>query len=170
MITENSTETSGFETLSKTAAIDAILERLIADFPKCFTLENPRPLKIGIRGELRARYPDISYRNMSAALFHYAKRKAYLRALAEGRERIDLDGNDAGTPTTEERAAALDKLKKKGSPQKKGKAKPSATAKIEPKASPAPESPPPAATMPARPILRLKPKAKTNNKAGENAQ
>lgn len=93
------------------------LERLVSLWPDAFNLENPRPLAIGIDKALVA---DIDRRQLSGAgslrfsLGLYVHRSAYIKALAAGGQRYDLNGKPHGEVTTEqqERAKAQRKQKK----------------------------------------------------------
>ncbi|MBB1076167.1 ProQ/FinO family protein [Rhodoferax sp. 4810] len=96
---------------------------VLKQFPACFDLSNPRPLKVGIRkdvmqllrpvAEAEAEQHGLSgkeaqmqmERLVKLALSHYCTRPHYLRALVAGAERIDLTGQVVALVTAE--AAAL---------------------------------------------------------------
>jgi hypothetical protein len=81
------------------------LEWLYLTFPRCFFSEEEqrRPLKIGIRNELRAKLPQgISHARLKQALYAYTACEAYNKQLISGTERIGLDGDVAGIVTKDE--------------------------------------------------------------------
>jgi ProP effector len=95
---------------TKAQRLRASLAKLAELFPTCFTAEASgphRPLKIGI-------YTDLRVRGLKAAeagvLGVYTKRWAYLKALAAGGPRYDLDGNPCGEVTAEQMADAQAKI------------------------------------------------------------
>lgn len=84
-------------------------------WPVVFSFRKPRPLKVGITAELMA---DVETRGLpftlemlKSSLAIYTNRIDYLRALADGCQRIGLDGNPAGEPTEEQRARARKQLR-----------------------------------------------------------
>lgn len=68
-----------------------------------------RPLKIGIRADIRAAAPDLPAKHVVMTLRDYCGGSQYLRALKVGAARIDLQGQPAGVVTDAEatRAAAI---------------------------------------------------------------
>lgn len=77
-------------------------------WPVVFSFRKPQPLKVGITAELMA---DVETRGLpftlemlKSSLALYTNRIDYVRALADGCQRIGLDGNPAGEPTEEQRA------------------------------------------------------------------
>jgi sRNA-binding protein len=75
-------------------------------FPQTFARLNARsrrPLKIGIHRDLAPAMHDLSKTEIARALRYYVSHINYQQACIEGAERVDLDGNSAGTVT---RAAA----------------------------------------------------------------
>ncbi|MEQ9769916.1 ProQ/FINO family protein [Pectobacterium jejuense] len=92
------------------------LERLVLLWPDAFNLENPRPLAIGIDKALAA---DIECRQLSGvgslrfSLGLYVHRSAYIKALAAGGQRYDLNGNPQGEVTTEQQERARAQRKQK---------------------------------------------------------
>lgn len=80
-----------------------------------FSFRKPKPLKVGIAADLMA---DVETRGLpftlemlKSSLAIYTNRIDYLRALADGCQRIGLDGNPAGEPTEEQRARARKQLR-----------------------------------------------------------
>ncbi|MFE8048138.1 ProQ/FINO family protein [Brenneria goodwinii] len=92
------------------------LERLASLWPDAFNLEKPRPLAIGIDKALAA---DIERRQLSGvgslrfSLGLYIHRSAYIKALAAGGQRYDLNGNPQGEVTAEQQARARSQRKQK---------------------------------------------------------
>jgi ProP effector len=88
----------------------AALAKLAELHPACFAAEASgpyRPLKIGI-------YADLRKRGLKAAevgvLGVYTRRLAYLKAVAAGGPRYDLDGNPCGEVTADQMADAQAKI------------------------------------------------------------
>lgn len=71
---------------------------LAARFPRCFAPKGApkHPIKLGIHNDLRAAAPDISRRLIRIALEDYTTGISYLRAMAAGAARLDLEGWPAG--------------------------------------------------------------------------
>ena len=88
----------------------AIITRLAEMFPQAFSVYEGRrrPLAIGIRDQIAERVGDaITPDELSAALRAYTRNPGgYLRAMARGGARIDLEGNPAGMIIAEQAAAA----------------------------------------------------------------
>jgi hypothetical protein len=89
-------------------------------YPACFDWENPRPLKIGIHLDLRARHPDVPHLALRKALAVYCNRARYRKSLKAGLLRWDLEGQPAGLVTLEQGAIARQQLKA-GKPAATGK-------------------------------------------------
>ncbi|MBN7767344.1 ProQ/FINO family protein [Pectobacterium brasiliense] len=92
------------------------LERLVSLWPNAFNLENPRPRAIGIDKALAA---DIERRQLSGAgslrfsLGLYIHRSAYIKALAAGGQRYDLNGKPQGEVSAEQQERARAQRKQK---------------------------------------------------------
>jgi hypothetical protein len=71
---------------------DALKERLKSAFPAVFG-SLPRPLKVGIHKDIWQRLPDVDHTLLDAFLSKYTRQTDYLRALASGGQRFDLDGH-----------------------------------------------------------------------------
>ncbi|MEI7248365.1 ProQ/FINO family protein [Pectobacterium carotovorum] len=123
--TVNKVTTPGHVTASPTQATEKAgnkqhrknrkkLERLVLLWPDVFSLENPRPLAIGIDKALAA---DIERRQLSGvgslrfSLGLYIHRSAYIKALVAGGQRYDLNGKPLGEVTTEQQERAKQTLK-----------------------------------------------------------
>lgn len=92
-------------------------------WPVVFSFRKPKPLKVGIAADLMA---DVETRGLpftlemlKSSLAIYTNRIDYLRALADGCQRIGLDGNPAGEPTEEQRARAWKQLRRLWARQRK---------------------------------------------------
>lgn len=71
------------------------------------------PLSIGIHSVIRERLPEITRGHLVAALKRHTNSTRYLKALSQGGERFDLDGNPAGAVTPEQRDQATATLKER---------------------------------------------------------
>ena len=87
----------GSEESSKLKDVKQIIAYLAEQFPKCFTAEGEaKPLKIGIFRELAERVESqgvVSRTQLRQALRRYTSSWRYLKSIAKGGVRIDLDGN-----------------------------------------------------------------------------
>ena len=72
-----------------------------------------QPLAIGIHKAIKARLPDIGEGALRVALKSHTASTKYLKAVANGRQRFDLDGQQAGEITDEQREQALTTLKER---------------------------------------------------------
>jgi sRNA-binding protein len=87
--------------------------------------------------------PELETGLLGAALGLYTRKVSYLAAAVEGAPRVDLDGQAAGSVTSDQHAYAqrrLVHLREKANPQPKVQAKPKAPTR--PKAEPRPAAPP----------------------------
>lgn len=78
-------------------ARDILIER----FPLCFAARGlpKRPLKIGIRFDIKTAAPEIKTRTIHIGLFDYCQGPRYLESFVTGVQRIGIDGADAGAVT-----------------------------------------------------------------------
>jgi ProP effector len=81
--------------------------QIIARFPKTFCEPN-RPLKIGIREDMVA--AGFEPRVASRFLYKWTHAPRYLRTLIVGAERIDLNGEPAGTVAEDEATFARERV------------------------------------------------------------
>ncbi len=81
-------------------------------WPAAFT--TPVPLAIGADKLIRAEMPELTAMHFREVLGAWMYSVAYLRAVAAGVERINLDGTPAGVPDEEQRARAVEELKARG--------------------------------------------------------
>jgi len=99
------------------AAIDLLLH-LRARFPNVISRPNQqygrRPLKISIRDDLAALFPEIEPQTIGQALKIYTLHSGYLRALVEGAPRVDLNGAEVGSVTAEVAGHARELLERSG--------------------------------------------------------
>jgi ProP effector len=111
---------------------EATLDFLIERFPKCFNLDNPRPLKVGIAFDIMAGAPpEISWLAITLALDGFTKARSYLERVVVGEQRIDLAGQSAGTVTADEAAYAAKRLARVARAEQKA-AKASAPPSVQP--------------------------------------
>ncbi len=81
-------------------------------WPAAFT--TPVPLAIGMDKVIRAEMPEMTTSRLKEVLGPWTHSTVYLRAVAAGVERINLDGTPAGVPDEEQREAAVEELRKRG--------------------------------------------------------
>lgn len=87
-----------------------VLETLINTFP---VFRDGQPLAIGIHKAIKVRLPDINEGSLRIALKGYTASTKYLKAIANGKQRFDLDGNPGGEITTEQRQQAMETIKER---------------------------------------------------------
>jgi ProP effector len=87
-----------------------VLETLISTFP---AFKDGQPLAIGIHKAIKARLPDIGEGSLRMVLKNYTASTKYLKAIANGKQRFDLEGNPAGDVTAEQRQQALETIKER---------------------------------------------------------
>ncbi|HID4045781.1 TPA: ProQ/FINO family protein [Pluralibacter gergoviae] len=90
--------------------------RLIDYWPQLFSLDAPRPLKVGILDDLitaiAAGGITFGTGSLKAALAAYTRRTQYQEALAAGGRRFDLAGQSCGEVTAEQQQAAAELVEK----------------------------------------------------------
>jgi sRNA-binding protein len=97
----------------KAARAFAVIEMLARHWPQCFVIyeQRRRPLKIGIHTDIIAALDGVvSKSELRLGLSFYTFNAAYLDALREGAERVDLAGDASGVVTAEEAQRALQAL------------------------------------------------------------
>jgi ProP effector len=87
-----------------------VLETLISSFP---VFRDGQPLAIGIHKAIKLRLPDLGEGSLRVTLKGYTASTKYLKVIANGKQRFDLDGNPAGEVTAEQRQQALDTIKER---------------------------------------------------------
>ena len=89
--------------------------KLAEHWPKGFTLAGVRPLSIGIQEALindaKARELPITDSQIRYCLSAYTKRPTYMKALAAGGPRYDLNGQPCGEVSTEHQEEARQRSK-----------------------------------------------------------
>jgi len=90
------------------------IKKLVAHWPALFSLDVARPLSVGIQAALiadaKARGLPITESQITYCLSTYAKRPAYLKALAAGGPRYDLNGQPCGEVLPEHQQEAERRL------------------------------------------------------------
>jgi len=89
---------------------NSVLAALTASFA---VFRDGLPLAIGIHKAIRERLPDIGGTQLRMALKRHTASTKYLKAVANGQKRFDLDGNPAGEITADQREQALATLKER---------------------------------------------------------
>lgn len=87
-------------------------EEFARRFPKLFTPKGAKdrtkkPLKIGIHEDLFKEFPEVAPKTIRLALFDYIQGPKYLKACYDGAKRYDLEGNEVGEVTRENRMYLL---------------------------------------------------------------
>jgi ProP effector len=94
---ETETSTTDTAAVEKLTDVKQIIAFLAEKFPQCFTVEGEaKPLKIGIFKDLADRVDEdgiVSRTQLRQALRRYTSSWRYLKCVAKGGVRIDLDGN-----------------------------------------------------------------------------
>ncbi|MEQ1686639.1 MAG: ProQ/FinO family protein [Burkholderiaceae bacterium] len=105
--------TEGAEVLAQLTPA-ACAARLSELFPALFTPGTPQPLKLRIQADIQLRAPGIfTKKSLSVFLHRHTTNTAYLRAVANAPQRIDLDGQPAGEIADEHRQAAVAELERR---------------------------------------------------------
>ena len=92
----------------------ACAARLAELFPALFATSAPQPLKLRIQADIQQRAPGIfTKKSLSIFLHRHTTNTAYLRAVANAPQRIDLDGQPAGDIADEHRQAAVAELERR---------------------------------------------------------
>lgn len=92
----------------------ACAARLAELFPALFATNPPLPLKLRIQADIQQRAPGIfTKKSLSVFLHRHTTNTAYLRAVANAPQRIDLDGQSAGEIADEHRQAAVAELERR---------------------------------------------------------
>ena len=92
----------------------ACAARLAELFPALFATSPPQPLKLRIQADIQLRAPGIfTKKSLSIFLHRHTTNTAYLRAVANAPQRIDLDGQPAGDIAEEHRQAAVAELERR---------------------------------------------------------
>lgn len=82
-------------------------------YPAAFTLNEPKPLKIGIHKDLQ-QAEDLTEKLVKRVLANYVKLPRYLNSIKADADRVDLNGQVCGQVTAEEETFAQEQLKRLG--------------------------------------------------------
>ncbi|MFQ3787866.1 ProQ/FINO family protein [Halomonas sp. A29] len=104
-------ERQGHLAIEQAPSADALLTQWYQRYPNTFFKGHTRPLKVGIHQDLAAREPWPE-KLVRRALAGYVNLPRYLKAVREGAERIDLDGQPAGSVDTQAAEHAKRKLER----------------------------------------------------------
>ena len=92
----------------------ACAARLAELFPALFATAAPQPLKLRIQADIQQRAPGIfTKKSLSVFLHRHTTTTAYLRAVVNAPQRIELDGQPAGEIADEHRQAAAAELERR---------------------------------------------------------
>ncbi|HYA74527.1 MAG TPA: ProQ/FINO family protein [Roseiarcus sp.] len=92
----------------------ATRELLAAEFPRLFRASgaDKPPLKVGVAADILAAMPEIGALRLALALEDYTQGPTYLRNLAEGAPRLDLNGAPCGLVTRAQAEHAASRMKR----------------------------------------------------------
>jgi hypothetical protein len=88
---------------------NALFLKLRAISPALFTAIPPPPMAIGMHNQILERL-GCDVKDLRAVLSRWSRSPRYLKALASGVMRVNLDGSEAGKPTRTERDRAVERL------------------------------------------------------------
>lgn len=97
-------------TETKSPRRNSLLETLSANFA---VFRDHQPLALGIHKALKEKMPELEAAPLRVAMRIHTASTRYLKALAIGQQRFDLDGNPAGDVTAEQREVASEALKER---------------------------------------------------------
>ncbi|MCE8018177.1 ProQ/FinO family protein [Halomonas sp. MCCC 1A17488] len=104
-------ERQGRLAIEQAPSADALLKQWYQRYPRTFFKGHTRPLKVGIHHDLAAREPWPE-KLVRRALAGYVNLPRYLKAVREEAERIDLDGEPAGSVDAQAAEHAKRKLER----------------------------------------------------------
>lgn len=104
-------ERQGALAIEQAPSADALLKQWYQRYPRTFFKGHTRPLKVGIHHDLAAREPWPE-KLVRRALAGYVNLPRYLKAVREGAERLDLDGEPAGSVDAQAAEHAKRKLER----------------------------------------------------------
>ena len=88
----------------------SLLDQLATTFP---VFRRAQPLAIGIHKALQERLPDVAPGLLHAAIKLHVDSTRYLKVIADGKDRHDLDGKIAGAITPEQKALAAGRVRER---------------------------------------------------------
>jgi sRNA-binding protein len=92
----------------------ACAAKLAELFPALFGPGTPRPLKLRVQADIQQRAPGLfTKKSLGIFLQRHTTSTAYLRALVNAPQRVDLDGAAAGEVADEHRQAAVAELERR---------------------------------------------------------
>ena len=92
----------------KTSRRNALLDTLSADFA---VFRDCLPLALGIHKTVKEKMPEVDVAALRSAMKIHTSSTRYLKALAVGKDRFDLNGNISGEVTEEQREVASTALR-----------------------------------------------------------
>ena len=98
------------EPKQKSPRRNGLLEILAAAYP---VIRDCRPLAIGIHKVILERMPELDKAQLRVAMKWHTASTAYLKGIVDGANRVDLDGNPAGTVTAEQQELAVKTLRER---------------------------------------------------------
>ena len=93
------TDTPTTQKSNRDSVLDVLAERFAV-------FREAKPLAIGVHKAILERMPELTKEGVSKALRRHTTQTRYLKALAKAEHRYDLDGEEAGDVTAEQREAA----------------------------------------------------------------
>ena len=95
--------------------IRATIKLFCTQFPKCFDINNPKPLKEGVHKDLIDSLGNegISNKLIRRSIKQYVNFYQYLEGLQRGNHRYDLAGKKCGVITSEQKALATEQFYKR---------------------------------------------------------
>ncbi|MGM0831864.1 MAG: ProQ/FINO family protein [Pseudomonadota bacterium] len=138
-------EASAAKDASPPPSPQSLLNQWYERYPKAFFTGHTKPLKVGIHQDLAQREP-WSGKLIRRTLANYVNLPRYIKSMREGAERIDLDGNSAGTVDKEAARHANERRKQSQGKQSQSKHTPTPAAR--PSKRQPPQVPNKAASLP----------------------
>lgn len=86
-------------------------------------MRSDRPLSVGIKSQIAANHPELSAKEIQAALSHHTKTATYLFNLKFGTVRVNLDGTVSSEITDEQREVARLRLNERAARRVQSKAR-----------------------------------------------
>lgn len=95
------------------AAVRVVFEFLRTKYPKVFPSNGRQPLAVGIKEQIMKANPDLDRAALDDVLRRWTKGHGYLKGIiADGSERMNLDGTVACLVSASHRAHATKKLER----------------------------------------------------------
>lgn len=91
-----------------------LLERLIQNFPNCFSLEDPKPLKQKIHADIQSHFGEElsnhQFKDLRGCLHRYTNSKQYHQSMLVASHRSNLNGNPVEEISQEHREHSKQRL------------------------------------------------------------